>query len=75
MRRCAICHRPLLPGMCVERTKSPKVTVCLDCMGVRFTEDGRMYYDPDKDLARKRWDDAGRDNGSGKNRTSGRREG
>lgn len=56
MRRCAICHDPLIPGMCVERTSKPKVTVCFKCIGIRVTEDGRVYYDPEKDRTKGRWD-------------------
>lgn len=56
MRRCAICHRPIVPGRCVVRNRRPHVTICFDCMGIRFTEDGELYYDPDLDKSKGRWD-------------------
>ena len=55
MRRCAICHDPLIPGMCVVRKKRPRVTVCFKCIGMRLADDGRVYYDPEKDRTKDKW--------------------
>ena len=57
MRHCAICHRPMIPCSGIVRLKKPRVSICFECCGVRRTEDGDLYYDPEYDKRPQRWRD------------------